>query len=156
MDEMASTAKGLPCILDAPQRLRTGDRGGVCVLGGYCLVLHAMRILAILLLLTGCATDPWSKQDIALEAAYMLVTAADMAQTLQIKDHPGMIETNPLMGEHPTDGRIYSHFATCAVLHVLAVDLLPSKYRGMFQMLGIGFESAVVYHNNTLGLNVRF
>ena len=115
-----------------------------------------MRILVILLLLTGCATDPWSKQDIALEAAYMLVTAADLNQTLQIKDHPGMIETNPLMGEHPTDGRIYSHFATCAVLHVLVVDLLPSKYRGMFQMLGIGFESSVVYHNNQLGLSIKF
>ena len=115
-----------------------------------------MRILAILLLLTGCATDPWSKQDIVLEAAYMVVTAADLSQTLQIKHHPDMVETNPLMGEHPSDKRIRSHFATCAVLHVLAVDLLPSKYRGMFQMLGIGFESAVVYHNNTIGLNVRF
>ena len=109
-----------------------------------------------LLLLTGCATDPWSKADIQREAAYMAVTVVDLGQTMDIKNHPELKEMNPILGEHPSDGRIKTHFAVSSLIHVLMVHYLPASWRPAFQYLGIGWEAALAGNNYRLGLRTDF
>ena len=111
--------------------------------------------LLILLLLSGCST--WSRQDIALEATYIGLSVVDMGQTIDIAKRPTeYYEVNPILGEHPSPGRVKSFFVFTRVLHVIVVDLLPPKWRPWFQGMGIVEEGYWVWNNNQIGLNVRF
>lgn len=115
-----------------------------------------LSLLLILVTCSGCAHDPWSKPDIAREALYIGVSVVDMGQTLDIKNHPELRETNPLLGDHPSDGRIKTFFVTTRVLHIMAVHWMPAEWRATFQGIGIGYQFATVVSNNRLGLSVNF
>lgn len=99
----------------------------------------------------------WSKADVALEAAFALTLLADHNQTKQIKNHPGLRESNPLLGDNPSDARIRNYFVGAMVSHVLVANALPSgKLRTAFQAGTIVLEVAIVGRNKRMGLRVKF
>lgn len=88
-------------------------------------------------------TAPTSPEWVEMGAAELLI-AADVAMSARFLKRPGTWEMNPILGEHPTSGRLY---ATGAVSGLVAAGLwlaLPARARWAVPMcVGIG-EGAVV------------
>jgi hypothetical protein len=96
-----------------------------------------------------------------LEWAYQGAALADMLTTLDIKNHPGIHETNPLMGPHPSDDRVLGYFAAYDLLHYgitrILVDLnAPRSLVTVWELGTIGYETDLVVHNYRLGLRFAF
>jgi hypothetical protein len=85
-----------------------------------CLKLALCCLVAIIaLFLMGCAT--WSKTDKALLTTFWLSTGADYATTKNALDDGGR-ELNPLIGKHPSDGKLLGYMiitnsAVTAIAH---------------------------------------
>src|SRR5260370_1342871 len=52
-----------------------------------------------------------------LEFVFDAALMADMLTTAQIKNHPPLVETNPLLGQHPSDAKIAAYGLGAAALH---------------------------------------
>ena len=114
-------------------------------------------ILALLLIPSFCfASDDFSTTDKSLELGYIALTAIDWRQTQDIVRHEGYYETNPIMGKHPTNARINTYFTGMIAGHVLVDYLLPSQYRGYWELMGISVELTGVLGNRKIGLSGKF
>jgi hypothetical protein len=113
-------------------------------------------ILAFVLLSSAVKADEWSTVEKYKQGAVIALFALDMGQTLDIKNHPDQHETNPILGEHPSDKRIYSYFITAAILHTVLADALPTRQRGWLQDGTIALEVVVIGSNKSLGLKIKF
>lgn len=98
----------------------------------------------------------WSQRDTALQLSYTALHIADWGQTLDIENHPGHFETNPILGSHPTRGEINTYFASTLALHWLIARVLPQKWRNQFQLGTIALEFDVVTDNRSAGIRVNF
>jgi hypothetical protein len=100
--------------------------------------------------------------------------ALDWLQTHQIATHPNQwSETNPILGKHPSVGKVNSYFIACEVGHAAISYLLP-KYiempkwvkeyihinklpiRNSWQFIWFGIESGTAYNNYQGGIRIRF
>ncbi len=95
------------------------------------------------------------------EWVYQGAAFADMLTTLDIAKHPNLVEENPLMGEHPSDGKVLGYFAATGVLHYLVTrelvrENVPAPIVQTWEALGIGLEVGMVAHNYQIGLRARF
>jgi hypothetical protein len=116
-----------------------------------------MRVLSALLISsTLLAGAPWTNKDKALEGAFVLATAVDWKQTLDIKNHPHLYEQNRLLGSHPTDKTINTYFVSSILLHAVVADQLHGKWRTAWQAVWIGFEVGTVQRNYALGVRLNF
>lgn len=52
----------------------------------------------------------------------------DYQQTLDIKNHPGMYEMNPVLGKHPSDTAISAYFIAVNAIIFTAVKKLPEPW----------------------------
>lgn len=104
------------------------------------------------------AADPWTKQDVALEATYILLHALDWGQTRQIARAPDRYyeALNPLLGRHPSQGRVDAYFALSTIAHAGITHLLPAKYRPYWQGVTIGISGYCVGLNLSIGLGFRW
>lgn len=64
-------------------------------------------------------------------------------------------EINPLIGRHPSIGRVDTYFAASFLAHALVTDVLPARWRPAWQYVSLGLESAVVVRNTMIGGTVR-
>lgn len=104
--------------------------------------------------------DYWKSMP-KLEYAFFAAEAADMLTTLDIKNHPDLIETNIILGKHPSDAKIIALCASAAMLHsVITYELMHSNMpRGFvkaWEITTISIESGYAVHNLRLGLRFRF
>ena len=80
-----------------------------------------MRMLRMMLLmclaLAGCAPT-WIGAQRVLEATALVGLACDGAETDQYLHESRWIETNPVLGEHPSDARLWGYLAAVSVLLV--------------------------------------
>ena len=95
------------------------------------------------------------------EWVYQGAAFADMLTTLDISRHPNLVEENPLMGQHPSDGKVLGYFAATGVLHYLVTrelvrENVPAPIVQTWEALGIGLEVGMVAHNYSIGLRARF
>lgn len=65
-------------------------------------------------------------------------------------------ETNPLLGEHPSDVRIRNYFVGVGLAHVVIAKALPTEYRPYWIGAGIAVQLYTVLKNRKLGLSVNF
>ena len=131
-----------------------------------------MRYLLIVLLLlvapTTASADEWTKTDTALQTTYAVVHLADWLQTISINKQDGgsygkigeysiqYVETNPLLGKHPSNDRVNAYFATTLLLHTAISYVLPDPYRNIWQTVWIGVEAAQVVRNYNVGIRVAW
>jgi hypothetical protein len=104
-------------------------------------------------------TNPNAKTPVT-EWVYQGAAFADMLTTLDIAKHPNLVEENPLMGQHPSDGKVLGYFAATGVLHYLVTrelvrENVPAPIVQTWEALGIGLEVGMVAHNYSIGLRVR-
>jgi len=109
----------------------------------------------IFFLFTFQAHADWTKQDTITESVFLSTLAVDAMQTIDIKNHPGMYETNPILGRHPSDDQVIAYFITTGYLHYQIAKHLDSKYRKIWQYMWISVEVGVINHNQAMGVGMR-
>jgi len=81
----------------------------------------------------------------------------DYRQTIFIARHPERFhEINPVLGEHPSVGKVNAAFAVGAVVKNVIFFSLPDKYRVPFGLGYAAISAGLVVHNNTVGIEVNF
>lgn len=95
----------------------------------------------------------------ATEWAYQTLAAADMFTTLDIRQHAGYREQNPILGSHPADARIVGYFAISGLAHYgitrwLVNSGTPNRVVQAWEASGITVEAYCVGHNYALGLRM--
>lgn len=122
-------------------------------------ILSAVFVAAAAsVLCTECsAHDAWTEADSAREGAFLALDLADLGQTRYIARHPEQFyEVNPLIGRHPSVGRVDAVFAGEALAHVAISYTLPERFRPAWQYGSIAFEGALVAHNAHIGIRFNF
>ncbi len=101
--------------------------------------------------------DDWTSADTAREAVFVSLWVADYKQTTDIKNHPDLHETNPLLGLHPSDSKIRNYFLGVGIAHVLISRTLPAGWpRQTYAYARIAMEVAYVVKNKRLGMQIKF
>lgn len=119
--------------------------------------MKKITLLIIFFCIAGCSGknfQPFSKTDWALQTAYTTAAIYDWRQTLEIKNHPELIETNPFLGRNPTDQEINTMIPVGILAHWLFAWYLPPEGRKIFQTTFIGIEGAAVRNNYKNGIRV--
>jgi hypothetical protein len=80
----------------------------------------------------------------------------DWGQTRYISKHQKYHEVNPLLGEHPTIGRVNRYMLVSGLTHVVVSDFLSPPWRERFQYVTIGLKASVVTYNYSVGIRVDF
>jgi hypothetical protein len=118
-----------------------------------------MRLLfTTVILLSGLAHagEPLSKEEWAIEGAFLVVGLIDYGQTRNIKRHGHLEEKNPLLGKAPNDEQIRNYFLAAGLAHLGITYLLPKEYRPYWQWGTLILELGYVAHNHQIGLKVDF
>lgn len=129
-------------------------------------------IIALALLIAGTANaadtkecDQWCKPFLSSlpteEYVFFGASTLDMLTTLDIKNHPKIHETNFLLGEHPSDGKILGYFVGMDLLHAaityeLVDQNVPKPIVKAWEYVTIGVETGYAVHNLHLGLRFSF
>lgn len=99
----------------------------------------------------------WTRTDSAFQIASSALIVADWAQTREIAKHPERWrETNLILGEHPSRGKVNAYFAACLVGNAAIAYALPAPYRRWWQIATVVVEAGYVAHNYHLGIRVSF
>jgi hypothetical protein len=122
----------------------------------------ATLALAVLLIIVLCSRAKATETP-ASEFVFDAALAADMLTTADIKNHPAsqIIETNPLLGQRPSDGKIAAYGAVIAALHYgitreLVSEDVPMPVIQTWEWIGIFVEAGYTAHNYKLGLRIKF
>ncbi len=114
-----------------------------------------LLILIIILPITSHAE--WNKGDTAREVAWQGIHVIDWGQTLEIARHPEKYhELNPILGRHPSVGRVNVYMGLSALGHLGMSYILPKKARLYWQYISIGVSAGCVVNNYKIGLGVKF
>ena len=101
--------------------------------------------------------DPsaWTWGDTVLQTIYTTFHVMDWSQTLHIARNPQKFtEANPILGKHPSEGRVNSYFALTLLGHTGISYLLPKPYRTIWQGTWIYVEYDVVQQNREAGIGI--
>ena len=116
-----------------------------------------MKLLCICLLFLGCATDPWTKEQVMLQGVSTTLAVMDWGQTLDIVDKPDQFyEVNPIIGKHPSRHRVNTYFALTSLAKIAITHILPSEQRKWWLGLNIAISGYFVKGNYRGGLRVNF
>lgn len=99
----------------------------------------------------------WDKTDLTLGAVALTATVIDWGQTRYIAKHPQLFhEKNPILGLHPSVGRVNTYFTGAIVGGAVVAHLLPGQYRKWFLGGVAVLEIGVTAHNRHIGIGVSF
>jgi hypothetical protein len=116
-----------------------------------------IKIVAVSMLLCGCAARNWTRPDTYRHAALKAAMTVDYLQTMRIAREPDKYhERNPILGKHPSELQVSAYFAAAYALTTLTAMALPPPYRGYFQYVVIGVEGAAIANNLSIGLGFGF
>lgn len=119
--------------------------------------MKTITTLLLLFPLTTYAFDQWSDADKTRETVYLSLHIIDWGQSLDIAKRPDEYnEDNFILGNKPSVNRVNTHFAIASVMHVVAVHVMPAKWRPAFQYYWIVIEANTVYSNYSIGLRMNF
>ena len=139
-------------------------------------IAEAVYVLLLVGLLTFLFWPKDSHADTLKEGVAQSLLLMDWAQTRDIVHHQsecdyshgvplvditkkcdgGYVETNPLIGSHPSMGRVNTYFASVMLGHYLIDRNLSPVNQDRFEWATIALEAVVVLHNRKIGLSVRF
>lgn len=86
----------------------------------------------------------------------LILLFIDYRQTLDIKNHEGYFEINPILGKHPSDSKITIYFIICAVIVAIVpyFYLTPLTYQIGWFVFWAGMEIWAIQNNIRIGLKV--
>jgi hypothetical protein len=104
-----------------------------------------IAILLVSMMLTSCAT--WSRNDKLLAVMSCTAAAADAYTTTRFLKYPDTREINPLMGDHPSDARVYATIAATQALFLIIANYLPPDLRKLFLGGKTMLNTGLALHN---------
>jgi hypothetical protein len=123
-----------------------------------------MKFLALLFLFPSlCFAGDWMRDDTRWQLAYTAALAIDCAQTRYGAAHPDKFEEeNPLLGKHPSIGKINNICLATGLGHWGISYLLPSGdkrgigFRRAWQAGTTAIEAIVILENFDHGSKLKF
>jgi hypothetical protein len=104
--------------------------------------------------------DGWTAADTASQSLFIALTIIDWRQTREFTGnphkYPDLVETNPVMGPHPSARRVNSIMGASIAVHTLTAVLLPKPYRTIWQWVWIGAEIKCIRTNYRAGVSFHF
>lgn len=101
--------------------------------------------------------NKWDKADTLREITWQALHFIDYGQTLDIARKPYRYEeSNPILGKHPSVGRVHTYMIASAILHFGISYALPDKWREAWQYITIGISGGMVVSNFSAGVRVSF
>lgn len=116
-----------------------------------------MAIFAALIMPPASADDrlpAWASRSAMITANLLIVT--DWAQTRYIADHPDYYEMNPLLGEHPSSGKVNKYFGRALLATNIIGYVLPKEWRGIWYLGVFSGQLSTVQHNYQIGIQMEF
>lgn len=115
-----------------------------------------MRYLLLLLaLVCGTAHAQWTEEQRTLAGMYMVAHVIDWGQSRRIA-RDGWTEFNPILGRHPSMGRVNTYFVLTPLIGALVLDAMPSRHRTAALKVVTTLQIATVARNHYLGIRVSF
>lgn len=108
--------------------------------------------LLLCVLLTGCATRPWTKQEKMLLGVSCIAAATDTYTTTQSLNNEYNWEVNPVLGKNPSDTEIITYMITSQIIAIVLAHYIP-KYRNWILGIKTGLNTAGTINNLTLDWN---
>ena len=100
---------------------------------------------------------PWTAEHKTLAVTTGALLAADWLQTRQIAKNPDKFhEYNPILGEHPSQGKVNLYFLAAAGGLLLLADFLPADYRTGLMYGIVVVQAAAVANNLHEGISIRW
>lgn len=91
----------------------------------------------------------WTTLDYGLQGSFLALTFADWAvtSTAAASHSRPFEETNPILGKHPTQGRLAAYFLGVSAGHTAISMVLPRPWRTVWQgvWIGIGVDTMVIW-----------
>ena len=115
-----------------------------------------LTCILVLNSLVASARD-WSDDEKLWAVASTVVTVADWATTRDLtrRYNQGYYEHNPILGKHPSTGRVDAYFGiTIPVVLLIANEL--DEYRKPWLMSITAIEAVMVGNNLHIGLKMQF
>ena len=117
--------------------------------------MRAAFVIALLFAWPAQARD-WTNEELGWGAAAAAVRLADWAQTRNIVRNPDRFrEVNPLIGEHPSRGRVDGVFILGSALLFAAAHYFP-EYRKSILQVYVVIGGGVVARNASIGVKMSF
>lgn len=118
-----------------------------------------MRVLLAVLLTAACAHSrewrpPNAEQTVFFAIGESLIVL-DILQSLDIKNHPGGYEMNPLLGRHPSDLEFLLVGGAALSCNAFGWYELPHPWREVLGTVVFVVEDVNVAHNFGVGLRLR-
>ncbi len=114
-------------------------------------------LIMLLCLIAVPAYADWTKADTLREVAWQGIHIMDWGTTLDMARQPDKYhEINPILGKHPSVGKVNLYMGLSAIGHMAVSYALPEKIRPYWQYITIGISSACVINNFNVGLKVKF
>jgi len=114
-------------------------------------------LIIICLPISAQAADKWTKAEIGLQTLSTSLQIIDWGQTLDIADKPDQYsEINPIVGEHPSRGRVNTYFAVSVLSNILIAHLLPSTWRKVWLGSRIAVSGYLINKSYGIGLRINF
>jgi len=121
------------------------------------LLKNSFLLFSVFILSASCGGREWTKTDTALEAVWQVGHVADWMQTRQVAKHPAQWEElNPILGKHPSVGKVDTYMLGAALAHYGISYALPKEYRGIWQYISITVKYGVVGYNSAIGVSVKW
>jgi hypothetical protein len=131
-----------------------------------CLIAAVLLSLIPVLSHSGDWFSPPTTGDIALMAVNTALIGVDWGQSRYIAEHPDDYrEVNPILGAHPSTGKVNTYFSAALPLYWLTAWALPPKEdhgyksiinREYFSIAVAIMEGATVGNNLAIGIGVKF
>ena len=106
------------------------------------------------------AGDEWSKKDIQLEIACVVVNVLDGVTTERILDENNRaFEAGParlLFGDRPSQAELAGVVVVSSVLHALVTHYMPKQYRQYWQWSWASVKLLAIGNNLHVGLGIQF
>ena len=114
-------------------------------------------LLPILLLLLAAPLGAQQRKpiDYALAASTTGLIVVDWSQTVHFHEYPNKGELNPLLGKHPSEGRVNLLLSLATLTNLGGLRLPPVSRRCWYVAVLVG-ETWAVAHNARLGWRIGF
>jgi len=117
----------------------------------YIIVLVSLFLVAS----ASSEASEWTKSNTKWESAYMVTHLIDWRQTLEISNNPRFKETNPILGNNPTENEINQYFLLTGISHYLISRYLDD-WRETWQKTTFFIQFSVISKNAIIGIKTNF
>lgn len=117
-------------------------------------------LIVVLFYLQGCAVltppEDWTRKDTIAEVAWQVMNVVDYRQTIDIQNHPNIIEghwlSHAMLGNNPSSAATAQLHITYGISHYLISKYLPKKWRPYWHGGTIVEKGLTIKNNHELGL----